>query len=242
MSENAAGRNKTKVRTAKPVHRPARVGSDRYSLVSQGSRTNRSFCAEEKLVSDRAALDVADTPADAWRYNSNSALGSASFDTIASHFEFAMTTNNTDNDLRGALETFETSLATPIVSGELTVWSDHVRAAWTRLLPLVRKQLTKLHPKQYDEITGQDPELFAQIDKLKAEDAALDECSRGLDQTTERVAKLAPLVEPDERKFSEHMAHLQKHGTEFVARVRKQQVAVQTWYQEAFVRDRGVAD
>jgi adenylyl- and sulfurtransferase ThiI len=153
-----------------------------------------------------------------------------------------MATTDTDVALHDALEAFEASLATPVVSGELAVWSDLVRAAWNSLLPLVFKQATELNPKLYDEITNQDPELFAQIDKLKAEDAALTECCLGLNQTVERVAKLAPLIEPDERKFSEQITKLQKEGAEFVIRVRKQQVAVQTWYQEAFNRDRGVAD
>lgn len=151
------------------------------------------------------------------------------------------TATATDRELLDALEGFETSLATPVVSGELVEWSEHARGAWARLLPLVRKQLS-LHPEQYDEIAEQDSELFAQIDKLRAEDAVLEESCQGLDQIIERVANLAPLVEPDERKFNEQMNKLQKAGTEFVTRVRKQQVAVQTWYQEAFVRDRGVAD
>jgi hypothetical protein len=153
-----------------------------------------------------------------------------------------MTATDFDRELKAELEAFETSLATPVVSGELAVWSDHVREAWAKLSLRVHDDVATQHVRQFDEITTQDSELFAQVDKLKAEDEALEAQRQSLDQLVGRLANLAPLVEPDEGKFHAFMAQLQKDGVDFVSRVRKQLVAVQTWYVEAFNRDRGVAD
>lgn len=153
-----------------------------------------------------------------------------------------MTATDPDRELREAIDVFDTALATPVVSGELAVWSDEVRAAWARLSPLVHHQMVTFHPKQYDEITRQDPELFAQVDKLKVEDAAILEEQSSFDASVSRLANLAPLVEPDERKFDDYQAKLRKDGAAFTTHVKQQQVAVQTWYIEAFNRDRGVAD
>ena len=153
-----------------------------------------------------------------------------------------MVAPNPDRKLRIALEAFETSLATPIVSGELAPWSEQVQRVWAELCPLVQYQVTALHPKQFQEITDQDPELFAQVDNMKAEDAHLEENRKSLDQLIQRLANLAPLVEPDERRFHDYMAQLQKEAIDYMARVKKQLVAVQTWYVEAFNRDRGIAD
>jgi hypothetical protein len=134
------------------------------------------------------------------------------------------------------------STDTPIVSGELAEWSAEVSAIWAMLSPLVQQQVVRLHPKLYDEITNQDPELFAHVDKLKVEDASLEETRSCLDENVSRLVKFAPLVEPDERKFHDLQAKLRKDGVDFTNRVKQQQVAVQTWYVEAFNRDRGVAD
>jgi hypothetical protein len=161
---------------------------------------------------------------------------------FSSHGKTLMTATDFDRELKSELEAFETSLATPVVSGELAVWSDHVREAWSTLSPRVCHDVAKQHARQFEEITSQDPELFAQVDKLKADDEAIQAQRQSLDQLVGRLANLAPLVEPDEGKFHALMSQLQKDGVEFIARVRKQLVAVQTWYVEAFNRDRGVAD
>jgi hypothetical protein len=91
-------------------------------------------------------------------------------------------------------------------------------------------------------MTRQDPELFTHVDNLKAEDAAIRDEQKKLAQFIDRLAHLAPLVEPDERKFNDLQAHLRKDGIAFVARVRTQQVPLETWYLEAFHRDRGYVD
>jgi hypothetical protein len=153
-----------------------------------------------------------------------------------------MATFDADQELKTALDAFEVALITPVVSGELAVWGDGVRAQWASLAPLVDRQRSRLHPKQFDEMTRTDPEIFSQVDKLKAEDAALEEEQQKLGLLVNRLTNLAPLIEPDERKFNDLQATLRKVGVAFVAHCKQQQVAVQTWYLEAFNRDRGFVD
>jgi hypothetical protein len=150
--------------------------------------------------------------------------------------------NDPDAVLKESLDAFETSLATPIVSGELDVWADQVRTAWAEAEPLIKRQLTHWHPKQCQEIIEQDPGLATEVEKLGAEDAALEAERACLGRLVAEVSRVAPIVEPDERKVTDGQTRLVDKGIAFVARLKKQQVAVRTWFQEAFNRDRGTVD
>ena len=151
-------------------------------------------------------------------------------------------TPNPQNDLKAALADFETNLVRPIVSGELTSWLDEVKKSWTEASAQVHYHLKHLHPRQYDEIAKQDPELLPRIELLKAEDEEVERQRERLAVTMNRVAEHAPKLEPDEEKAQKHTKQLVDEGTAFLARVRKQEVAVQTWYVEAFNRDGGAVD
>ena len=75
-----------------------------------------------------------------------------------------------------------------------------------------------------------------------AEDAAIEQDREKLHHTVQRMAEHVPKLAPDEDKAVRHTAKLVDGGVALVARVRKQEVAVQTWYSEAFNRDRGAVD
>ena len=152
------------------------------------------------------------------------------------------TMHDPDIELRSVLDALETCLAIPIVAGELDEWSDQVHAAWAAADVQIERQLTQLHPKQFKQIAKEDPELSAQVEKLKAEDEALEAERSRLARLVDETARLAPLVEPHEQKFNESTAQLVNGGIAFIGRFKKQQVALGTWFQEAFNRDRGVAD
>jgi hypothetical protein len=117
-----------------------------------------------------------------------------------------------------------------------------VRAAWTEVDPLINRQLTELHPAECKEILQMDPELSAEVEKLTAEDAVLVKEHKSLGRFIAELSQVAPLVEPDERKVKDGPAKLVDTGIAFVARLKKQQVVLRTWFQEAFNRDRGTAD
>jgi seryl-tRNA synthetase len=146
------------------------------------------------------------------------------------------------DDLKAALTTFETSLLAPTISGELTPWLDEVQKAWNEASAQIHFHVKHLHPRQYDEISKQDPELLSRVEQMQAEDAAIEQQRAQLSLSIGRVAEHAPKMEPDEEKSQKYTKAIIDAGTALVMQVRKQDVAVQTWYVEAFNRDGGAVD
>jgi hypothetical protein len=144
--------------------------------------------------------------------------------------------------LRDALTAFETSVTTPLVSGELSDWIEKVKKTWATLSTQITEQLNNFHPQQYQEISEADAALFRQVELLKAEDEAIAQDREKLNQTMSRMAEHLPKMEPDEAKAQPHVQNLMDQSIALVARVRKQEVAVQTWFAEAFNRERGGGD
>jgi hypothetical protein len=147
-----------------------------------------------------------------------------------------------ERELKTALAAFETSLATPVISGELESWIEAVRKSWAEASAKVRYCLTQLHPRQYEQMGKEDPELLPRIERLQAEDRAIETEVERLSEVVSRAARRAPKLEPDEEKALGHIKKLVDEGMAFVARLRKQEVALRTWYIEAFTRDRGAVD
>jgi hypothetical protein len=154
-------------------------------------------------------------------------------------------TSNDDNpalQLRAALEGFEVSCLRPIVSGELGSWVDNLKEEWSKANKQIEQNIKHHHPRQYEEISKQDPELFPRVDQLQAEDAVIDTERARVDQSIARLAEHLPKLEPDEEKAKVRASTFVDDAMAFVAHVRKQMVAVQTWYVEAFNRDGGAVD
>jgi hypothetical protein len=154
-------------------------------------------------------------------------------------------TSNDDNpalQLKTALDAFEIACLRPIVSGELQSWVDHLKEEWCRANKQLELHTRHLHPRQYEEIAKQDPELFARVDLLRAEDVVIDTERARVDQSIARLAEHLPKLEPDEEKAKVRASTFVDDASAFLARVRKQMVAVQTWYVEAFNRDGGAVD
>jgi hypothetical protein len=149
---------------------------------------------------------------------------------------------SSDGAFKAAIDELERCLVTPILSGELAAWVGEAQEAWREAAGQVHFQLKHLHPNQYEEIAKQDPALFPRIDLLKLEDAAIDEQRDQINQSVVHLAQHIPKLEPDEEKAQKLTISLVDDGLAFVARVRKQVVAVQTWYIEAFNRDGGAVD
>jgi hypothetical protein len=150
--------------------------------------------------------------------------------------------DNPESQLKSALEGFEVACLRPIVAGELQSWIEHLKEEWRKASSQIEMHAQQLHPRQYDEIAKQDPELLARIDKLKEEDTVIDAERVKVDQSVTRLAEHLPKLEPDEEKAKVRASTFVDEATAFLARVRKQSVGVQTWYIEAFNRDAGSVD
>jgi hypothetical protein len=155
-----------------------------------------------------------------------------------------MFTTHTESqqELKTALDRLETCLDTPMMSGELVDWVDALLNAWSDSTLRVEQHLRELHPRLYQQISNQDPELLPRTDKLQAEDAEIAQDRETFDRSLHHFSEHAPKFEPDEEKIASLSKSLVDKGIALVNRVRKQEVAVQTWFVEAFTRDRGVAD
>lgn len=142
-------------------------------------------------------------------------------------------------DLKVAIDQLETNLVTPIMPGEMASWAEQVHSAWTEAATQIQYHVRHLHPQQLEAIAQQDPELLPRVELLKAEDMAIEEQFATLNQAVTQTTEHASKLEPDEEKAQKHIQLLIDDGLSFIARVRKQTVAVQTWYVEAFNRDNG---
>jgi hypothetical protein len=152
------------------------------------------------------------------------------------------TVENPEARLKAALDAFESDLLRPVVSGDFARWVHELKRSWDDAVEQICVHATVLHPQQYDQISKQDLELLPRIDLLKAEDVAIEYDCEKLNQAIGRLAQHAPKLEPDEVKGQKHAKGVVDAATTLIARVRKQTLAVQTWYIEAFNRDGGAVD
>lgn len=122
-------------------------------------------------------------------------------------------------ELKAALDNFETSIATPIVAGDSATWIEDVERSWAEAAAQVHYHVKHLHPRQFEEIAAQDPELLPRVDVLQAEDAAIEDQRGKLSQSVTRLAQHVPRMQPDEEKALKYTKPFVDEATAFVARV-----------------------
>ncbi len=142
-----------------------------------------------------------------------------------------------------ALEDVETSLETPVMSGELISWVTTVTRTWERLGVLMRDDLQREHAALYATIAREDPELSSRVEKLRKTDEQLAIFDFGNVQSSlTQLFDRAESVEQDESKASLLRADAVKLALAFVIGVRTQETAIASWFGEAFNRDSGFGD
>lgn len=149
--------------------------------------------------------------------------------------------NSPAAEFKTAIESFETALLTPITSGDLPDWLEKLHSAWKQAADIFPGE-GRLHEQQLDEIATQDPELLFRVEQLRAEETEINEQCARIDKAIMRLAEHGPQLEPDEERARQPTQQVIDDGLAFVTRVRRQNIAVQTWYNEAFNRDRGPVD
>jgi hypothetical protein len=130
----------------------------------------------------------------------------------------------------------------PVVSGDLADWIEKASKSWQEASTQIHFQIKHAHPRQFEEIATADAALLQRVELMRSEDEALEEDREKLAQTVSRLAQHLPKLEPDEAKAQPHIQALMDQAVSFIARVRKQEVALQTWFMEAFNRERGGGD
>lgn len=157
--------------------------------------------------------------------------------------EGAPTTVKRPDPFLQALQDFETSLATPVISGELITWATNALRVCEHLGELMREDVQRKHAALYASIAREDPELSSRIEKLRATDEQLLLVDYGnVLMSLKQVLDHAQSAEQDEMKVSRHRVDMVQRSLLFVISARTQETAIVTWFGEAFTRDRGYGD
>jgi len=144
-----------------------------------------------------------------------------------------------ESEFREALQLLETSLETPRVSGELERWVAEVQKNVASVGTLLPKQIERQHAARLRQIAAEDPGLNGEVERLKSGDDDTQAQFDKLQERTNRLGTKASKVEPDESKLEEELVALTDLGLEFVIHARKQEIAIDTWQQEAIYRETG---
>jgi hypothetical protein len=144
--------------------------------------------------------------------------------------------------LQGVLGDLSVSLETPCVPGEMEQWAAGVRDALNCARPYVREQLATKHREHYQGIADQDTEMFRQVANLMKEDQRLIDDLETLHKRSARLVEKVAHLEPDEARLRDDVKALRHDGLEFLIQWQQQDVALRSWLQEAFNRERGVGD
>ena len=145
-------------------------------------------------------------------------------------------------EVRDALEELELSLQTPLVPGELENWIRAVETACQATGDVLQRQIAVVHRQQFAEMLQQDPGMQPRVDELQAGDEKTQEMFASFRDRVERLAPKVLAVDADEGRVEERLKALSEQGLEFVGHARSQETATNTWFMEAFNRERGGGD
>jgi hypothetical protein len=146
------------------------------------------------------------------------------------------------HNLDDALKQFSLCLEDPCIPGELEEWARAVWDALTAMEPILRNHVTVNHQDQFSRITEEDAEMFRHVTLLRQQDRNILQHFESLAELTRKLLERAPRIEPNEAQVDQAVSALITGGLAFVVQVERQEIAIRTWFQEAFLRERGVAD
>lgn len=144
--------------------------------------------------------------------------------------------------LPATLEAFEQSLETPIIPGELQSWSANAQTTCHEAVAALKEHVPTWHKRVLEDIKRQDAELSTRVQELRAQDAELLKQARRVKADATKLAEDAKVLPSHEPRIKREVKDFVNEGLDWIIRAKKQEAALTTWYQEAFNRDRGVAD
>ena len=146
------------------------------------------------------------------------------------------------DSFQNLLQQWENCFATPIISGELRNWCDHLQQATDEVRMRLRQRMDEAHEQGFSQIMAEDIALASQVEQLKEADQALWEDFENMHKKV--TALRDQVIEEGTETDKLHLAAktVADRGLEMVVRLRKQETALATWLAEALQRDRGVVD
>ena len=204
--------------------------------------SEREHVSEQSQVAAQALVDAAGSPEHA-KHAIDVVEQSQSASPSDDSRQVSPTTVKGNDQFVKALEDFETSLETPLMSGDLTGWVITVQRACEHLGVLLRGDVQREHAALYATISREDPELSSRVEKLRATDEQLSLVDFGEVQLSlKRLLDRAQSVEQDEAKAKLLCAEVVRLALAFVISARTQETAIATWFSESFNRDSGFGD
>lgn len=147
-----------------------------------------------------------------------------------------------ERSLQDAMLRLEAALLAPVVSGELKQWTEAVaessQAFGSRWIAFVNSVLHQ----QYVQIAKTDPNLLPRVDQMIQEDRHLLADFGQFQSSVDDLAVRADQVRKNEGKAAEERSRVEKDGIDLILRIKKQQAAATTWFNEANYRDLGTGD
>jgi hypothetical protein len=147
-----------------------------------------------------------------------------------------------DSTLLAALARLELCLETPLVPGELEVWTSQLEKATAEVSEQLHAALGKDHPQRLAQISQDDPGLSRCVVQLKEGDHESLRRLNAFQAHLHTLVQKAGDFEPNELPIEDALKRFIAEGLALVIHVRKQEVALDTWMSEALDRDRGVVD
>ncbi len=147
-----------------------------------------------------------------------------------------------NSPLLDALAQLEACLETPVVPGELEVWTGAVHSATEEVARRLTDTVQNEHPPKLKQLAHDDPGLFRRVAELKEDDEESLRRLASFRAQLETLSRKAVAAEPDELQVADSLQAFIAHGLALVIQARKQEVALETWMGEALDRDRGVVD
>ena len=203
--------------------------------------SEREHVSEQSQVAAQSLVDAAGSPEhakhaiDVVEQSQNDSPGDAST-------QVSPTTIKRKNHFVKALEEFETSLETPLMSGDLTDWVTTVQGACEQVGELLRGEVQSEHAALYVTISREDPELASRVEKLRATDEQSLVDFGNVQLSLKQLLDRAQSVEQDEAKAKRLSAEVVKQALAFVISARTQETVIATWFSESFNRDSGFGD
>ena len=140
------------------------------------------------------------------------------------------------------LKRLEDQLETPVIPGELVEWLQTTERLLSYLRIALPEESDRRHENLLSEIGDEDPGLIPRVEKMRIEDRRIvAEAERQL-KIVSAMSQHSASLEPAEARAKHGLENIISDGLQLVIRIRKQEAAIETWYLEAFDRDRGVAD
>jgi len=107
---------------------------------------------------------------------------------------------------------------------------------------VVMERVDHAHGAILREIVREDTSLATRVEQMEEEDEAILSRAAEIQRAAENLLVAVAKVEPQEGKLESAVKLFTEDALQLVLRIRKQEAALETWYQESLMRDRGVVD